>query len=155
MCVPPDRDADSYDFQIERSGKRASEMLLSRDFWWDQITSALGAWAIIVPLVLLTLAVGIKIKSARAANALLRMKAHTEAVEARLELARELNAGEAKTIADIRKDIVELRTLLGTDSKPSSLEPLLADAEARADTLGTANRTTDHVLNAKNVAIGD
>jgi len=155
MHVPPDHDADSYDFQIERSGKRASEMLLSPDFWSDQITSALRAWAIIVPLLLLTLAVGIKIKSARAASALLRLRAHTEAVEARLELARELNAGEAKTIADIRKDIVELRTLLGTDSKPSSLEPLLADAEARANTLGTANRTTDHVLNAKNVAIGD
>jgi hypothetical protein len=141
---------------IFRSNCQASpEMLLSPDFWSDQIALALRAWAIIIPLLLLSFAAGLKIRSVTAANALLRQKVHTEAVEARLELARELNAGEAKAIEDIRRDIVELRTLVGVDSKSSSLEQLLADAEARAETLGTANRTTDHVLNAKNVAIGD
>src|SRR5262249_33485772 len=88
----------------DRTARRASEMLLSPDFWSHQMASAFKAWAIIVPLLFLTFAAGIKIKSVAAANALLRVKAHTEAVEARLELARELNVGEAKAIEDIRND---------------------------------------------------
>ena len=82
-------------------------------------------------------------------------RTHAEALEARLELARELNEGETKAIAAICNDIVELKKLIGSDKQFSQLEPLLTDVDERTDALVVANRTTDHLLNAKKLAIGE
>ena len=130
-------------------------MLFSAGFWSDQMTFAVKAWAIVVPLLLLAFGAGFKTKVTKATEASLSIKAHAEALEARLELARELNEGETKAIAAIRDDIVELKKLIGSDKQFSQLESLLADVDERTDALAVANRTTDHLLNAKKLAIGD
>src|SRR5262249_1832765 len=75
--------------------------------------------------------------------------------ESRLQLARELNIGDAKAINDIRTDIHKLRNMIGTDAQSNSLGPLIEDLDARTDTLALSNRTTDHILNPEKPAIGD
>ena len=84
-----------------------------------------------------------------------QLKRHRDETKSRLELARELNAGEAKTIAEIRAEIVGLRKLIEAKAKPSAFEPIIKEVEATAQALVTANTTTDHVLTAQKPAIGN
>lgn len=95
------------------------ETLFSAEFWSNQLDFALKAWAIIIPLFILIFWAGFRSKSAAQSH---RIRAHEEPLDARLELAREQNADEAKTVANIRTEIAELRKLIGTGAKPSVLQ---------------------------------
>ena len=130
------------------------ETLLSPDFWSDQIAAALKAWAILIPLVLVLWA-AFKIKIAKTKKEMRGLRAYTEAVEFRLQLARELNAGDAKAIAEIRTEVDGLRQLIKAKARRSRVEPIIEEVDASAATLALINSTTDHVLTAKELAIGD
>jgi hypothetical protein len=130
------------------------ETLLSTDFWSDQIAAALKAWAILIPLVLVLWA-AFKIKIAKTKKEMRGLRAYTEAVESRLQLARELNAGDAKAIAEIRIEVDGLRQLIKAKARRSRVEPTIKGVDASAATLAMNISTTDHVLTAKELAIGD
>ena len=130
------------------------ETLLSPDFWSDQTAAALKAWAILIPLVLVLWA-AFKIKIAKTKKEMRGLRAYTEAVESRLQLARELNAGDAKAIAEIRTEVDGLRQLIKAKARRSRVEPIIEEVDASAATLALINSTTDHVLTAKELAIGD
>jgi len=135
------------------------EILLSPDFWLDQIAAALKAWAILLPLVLVCASAFI-IRGAIAERKLRGLSAHTEAIESRLQLARDLNAGEANTLAKLRTEIDALRQLIDaklksrTRKKPSDVETTLKEVDTSAATLAMANSTTEHVLTAEKLSIG-
>jgi hypothetical protein len=129
------------------------ETLLSPNFWSDQIAAALKGWAILIPLIL-ALWAAFKIKLAKTKKEMRQLRAYTEAVESRLQLARELNAGDAKAIAEIRAEVVGLRQLIKAKARRSRVEPIIEEVDASAATLAMTNRTTDHVLTAKRLAIG-
>jgi len=76
----------------------------------------------------------------------LKFKTDAEAIEARLQLARELNIGDAEAINNIRTDIRELRKMIGSDVQSNLLEPLIKNLDVRTDALALSNRTTDHIL---------
>src|SRR5262249_39725383 len=127
------------------------EILLNSEFWLDQVTSAFKAWAILVPLILIFFAT-FKIKNTRKIRGLTE---YAEAVESRLHLARELNAGEAKAIAEIRTELDGLRRLNAVNTETGFIEPIIKEVDASAATLATANITTNHILTSENLAIGD
>ena len=135
------------------------EIPLSPDFWLDQIAAALKAWAILLPLILV-FATAFTIRSATAERKLRRLRADTEAIKSRLQLARDLNYGEANTLAKLRTEIDTLRQLIDaklksrTRKKPSEVETTLKEVDASAATLAMANSTTDHVLTAEKLSIG-
>ena len=129
------------------------ETLLSSDFWSDQIAAVFKAWAILVPLIL-ALWAAFKIKLAKTKKEMRGLRAYTEAVESRLQLARDLNAGEANAIAEIRAELDRLRRLIKARARRSSVEPIIKEVDASGATLAMANRTTNHVLTAKELAIG-
>ena len=83
------------------------------------------------------------------------LQRHREDTESRLELARELNAGERERIAEIRAEIVELRKLIEAEAKPGAFERLVKDVETTAQALVMANTATDHVLTAQKPAISN
>ena len=72
----------------------------------------------------------------------------------RLQLARELNAGEAKAIAEIRTEVDGLRQLIKAKARQSRVEPIIKEVDASAATLAMTNSTTDHILTAQKLAIG-
>jgi hypothetical protein len=129
------------------------ETVLSHDFWSDQIAAALKGWAILIPLILILWA-AFKIKLAKTTKEMRRLRAYTDAVESRLQLARELNAGDAKAIAEIRTEVDGLRQLIKAKSRRSKVGPIVEEVDASAATLAMTNRTTDHVLTAEGLAIG-
>ena len=129
------------------------ETLLSPDFWSDQIAAALKGWAILIPLIL-ALWAAFKIKLAKTKKEMRGLRAYTDAVESRLRLARELNAGDAKAIAEIRTEVDGLRQLIKAKARRSRVEPIIEEVDASAATLAMTNRTTDHVLTAEGLAIG-
>jgi hypothetical protein len=129
------------------------EMIFSTEFWSDQITDAVGAWAVIVPILLLTFWAGFRLKTTGAK--MRELEKHKENIESRLELARELNAGDTKIVSRIRNEIAELRKLVEAKAKPSTLEPIVKEVEATAEALATAKTATNHVLTAQKLAIGD
>lgn len=131
------------------------QTLLSADFWSDQIAAAFQAWAIWIPLILAFVVAS----KAIAAKKMRELSAYTEAVESRLQLARDLNAGERNTLASLRAEIDALRQLIEAQPKsrtrrPSEVETTLKVVNTSAATLAMANTTTDHVLTAENLAIG-
>jgi hypothetical protein len=129
------------------------EAFLSSDFWFVQIAAAANAWAIVIPLFLIFFGV-FKIRLAKAAEKMRGLRAHAETVESRLELARELNSGEAETIAKIRTEVSKLRRMIEVKTEPHVVEPGIQDVEASAATLGMKNRTVNHVLKAEKLEIG-
>jgi hypothetical protein len=131
------------------------ETLLGSDFWSKQFFYGSQAWVVLASLCILAFYAGFRIRGVRAKSEALKLKADIETIETRLQLARELNSGDAEAINDIRTDIRELRRMIGTDVQPNSLEPLIKDLDARTDALALSNRTTDHILNAEKLAIGD
>jgi flagellar biosynthesis/type III secretory pathway M-ring protein FliF/YscJ len=128
------------------------ETVLNPDFWSDQMASALKAWAIFIPFILVFFTAFKIIAKLKKENRGLRAQA--EAVESRLQLAREANYGEAKTIAEFRTEIDGLRQLFGAGTEPSVVKPIIKEMDAWAAALATANRTTDHILTAEKPAIG-
>jgi hypothetical protein len=129
------------------------ETLLSSDFWFDQIAAVLKAWVILVPLSLV-LWVAFKIKLAKTKKEMCGLRAYTEAVDCRLQLARDLNAGEAEAIAEIRAEVDALRQLIKAKARRSTVEPILKEVDAAGAILAMTNCTTNHVLTAKELAIG-
>jgi hypothetical protein len=135
------------------------EVLLGPDFWLDQIAAALKAWAILLPLILIFVS-AFSIRSAIAERKLRGLRVYTEAIESRLQLARDLNTGEANTLAKLRTEIDALRQLIDaklksrTRKKPSEVEATLKEVDTSAATLAMANSTTDHVLTAEKLSIG-
>ena len=128
--------------------------LLNPDFWSNQIAGALKAWAILIPLILIVWAT-FKIKLAKSKKEMRGLRAYTEAAESRLQLARELNAGEANTLDGIRAQVNELRASIKSNAEPSAVEPMIKKIDASAVTLAMTNSTADHVLTAKELAISD
>jgi hypothetical protein len=72
-----------------------------------------------------------------------------------LQLARELNAGEAKAIAEIRTEVGGLLELIKAKEGPSAVEPTIDKLNVSVRKLAMTNNTTDHILTAKELAIGD
>ena len=149
------------------------ESLIDPDFWSDQIAAALKAWAILIPLCLVFWG-ALKIKLARANKEIQALKTYTKAVESRLQLARDLNAGEFNNLAALRAEIDAMRRLTktkrksrkkddgdapdvdkGSEGQPSVVEATLKQVDASAASLAMANSTTDHILTAKALSIGD
>ena len=130
------------------------ETLLSPEFWSDQITAALKGWAILIAVILFLWAV-FKIKLAKANKATRGLRGYAEAVKSRLQLARELNAGEAKAIAEIRTEVDGLLELIKAKEGPSAVEPTIDKLNVSVRKLAMTNNTTDHILTAKELAIGD
>jgi hypothetical protein len=102
---------------------------------------------------LLTLWAGFRL---RATSAKIReLEEQKKHIESRLELARELSTGDAKFVTRIRNQIADLRKLVEAKAKLTRLEPIVKDVEATAEALATAKTTTNHVLSAQKLAIGD
>ena len=123
---------------------------------------ALHAWpifiallAIFISLSILAFWAGLRSKNADANEQIRRLKAEKELLDSRLQLARDQNTGEARTIADIRTEVDELRGLIKANADPSKLEPIIKEVDASAAALVMANSTTDHILSAQNLAIGN
>jgi septal ring factor EnvC (AmiA/AmiB activator) len=136
------------------------EAFLSPGFWFDQIAAAVKAWAIIIllfPTILILLCLGVlagfRIARAKSAKEVRSLRAHSEAVESRLEVARELNSGEAETIAKIRTEVDELRQLIEAKTEARVVEPRIQEVAASTAALAMTNRVTDHVLTAEELAI--
>ena len=128
--------------------------LLTPDFWSDYIAAALNAWAILIPLLILAFWVGFKFKKMNADKQINGLRAHTENIEFRLQLARDQNTGEAKAISDIRAEVDKLREQIKANAEATALEPTIKEVDETTAALVMANNTTDHILNAKNLAIG-
>jgi hypothetical protein len=128
--------------------------LLTPDFWSDYMTAALNAWAIVIPLLILAFWIGFKFKKINADKQIRGLRAHTEDIELRLQLARDQNIGEAKAIADVRAEVDKLREQIKANAEAPALEPAIKEADETAAALVMANTTTDHILNAKTLAIG-
>ena len=127
------------------------ETLLSSDFWLDQIAAALKAWAILI-LLFVAFYAALKIKSATANRKVRKLKAYTEAVESRLQLARDLTIGEANNLHTLRAEIDALR--ISKSKNPTALKRI-KELDASATALAMANGTTDHILNAEKLSIGN
>ena len=130
------------------------QALLSADFWLDQTASAYKAWAIFIPFILAFFAL-FKIRLAKLENQNRELRAHSEVVDSRLQLAREANSGAAETIGEIQNQIHELRELIRVEKSPTVIEPIIKEVDASAATLVMANRTADHILTAERPAISD
>jgi hypothetical protein len=143
------------------------ETFVSFDFWSDQIVAAFHAWAI--PLAgALSFWAAFKIKFAKTKQEMRAFKEYTEAIESRLQLARDLNIGEANRLAELRTEIDGLRQLIkvkakpqnenkntGSKDKPTLVEVALKEVNASAASLAMTNSATDHILTAETLAIGD
>jgi hypothetical protein len=129
------------------------EMIFGAEFWSDQITHAVGAWAVIVPMLILTFWAGFKLNTP--SIKIRELEEQKKHIESRLELARELSTGDAKFVTRLRNQIAELRKLVEAKAKLSSLEPIVKDVEATVEALTTAKTTTNHVLSTQKLAIGD
>ena len=107
-------------------------------------------WTIFVPLLILVFWAGYKCKSSfgktQPDKRLFEAQLETQ-LEARLEMAREEIAGQAKIIANIQNEIDELRELSTAKEKPDVLAAI-KELEATVGALRTANRTADHILTA-------
>jgi hypothetical protein len=122
------------------------QIFLSPEFWSDQIAHVFKAWAILLALGLVFCLVLAKTKMA-----MRKLKAYADAMESRLQMARDLNSGETNRLAELRAEIDGLRRL---KSKPR-IEAALKAVDASAATLAIANRTTNHILTAEKLAIRD
>jgi hypothetical protein len=82
-----------------------------------------------------------------------RLRTNWEIADSRLHLARDQITEDRKAISDLQTDIDQLRTLIKAKARRTVLEPIVEDAEVRAQALAMSNRTTDHILTAKQLAI--
>jgi septal ring factor EnvC (AmiA/AmiB activator) len=127
--------------------------VLSSDFWSQQLGAAFKAWAILIPLMLAFCIIEF-IKGKTNEKRMRELRAHTEAVESRLQLARDQNAGETDRLAAIHTQIDELRSLIKANPAQTTIEPMIKEVKESASSLEMANRTTDHILTAERLAIG-
>ena len=114
-------------------------------------------WALFVPILILSFWAGYKYKSSsgkmRPDHRVFEAQLETQ-LEARLEMAREETAGQAKIIADIQSKIDELRKLSEGKGKPDVLATI-KELETTVGALRMANRTADHILTAATPAFRD
>jgi len=124
------------------------------------MASAFKAWALfisfilVIPFILWLSSRPFKIRIAKLENENRELRAHADAIESRLQLATEANAGEAKTLDEILADIAELRQLIQVETEPSVVEPIIKEVDVSAAAQVMANRTTNHILTAEKLAIG-
>lgn len=128
--------------------------ILKPEFWSAQLPLAMQAWAIVVPLLILVFLIAWKIKSAVDDGEVRGLKAHKEFLEAQLQQAREKNLGGAKEIADIQREIAELRRLIAANAQASALEPIIKTVETTAGALAANNIATHHILSAVGLSVG-
>ena len=114
---------------------------------------SLQAWAILIPLLIVVVFCAGFMSGARRAKTQIKDKENLHNLESRLLLARDQITDDTKAIAAIQADIDQLRTLIKAKAKRTVLEPIIEEAEARAQTLAMSNRTTDHILTAQKPAI--
>jgi hypothetical protein len=107
---------------------------------------SLQLWAILVPLLIVVFLAGFIFGARRA-------KTKVTDKDSRLHLARDQIADDRKAISHLQTDIDQLRTLIKAKARRTVLEPIVQDAEVRAQALAMSNRTTDHILTAKTLAI--
>jgi hypothetical protein len=113
---------------------------------------ALKAWAILIPLIL-AFFTAFKVRTTKLTKENRELRAQTDVVESRLKLASELNTGEAEAIEQIQTEIAGLRQLIKAKRGSNVVEPIIKEADSSAAALMMANRTTNHILTAKNIAI--
>jgi len=110
---------------------------------WYLLAAFAGSVIVVVSVYNL---VAIKLKLAKFKRKIGELQEYVDAVEARLQLARELNAGDA----EVRTEIARLREKIGVNAEPAVDQTLLKEVEALAIT----NSTTDQILHAERLAIG-
>jgi hypothetical protein len=114
---------------------------------------SLQAWAILIPLLIVVIFCAGFMSGARRPKTQITDKENLQNLESRLLLARDQITDDTKAIAAIQADIDQLRTLIKAKAKRTVLEPIVEEAEARAQTLAMSIRTTDHILTAEKPAI--
>jgi hypothetical protein len=135
----------------------ALESFLSPDFWSGQIAAAFKAWAILLGLGLVFW-IALIVKLAKTKKEMRKLKVYTDAIESRLQLARDLNSGDINRLAALLAEIDGLRQLInasnGSKRKPRLVEATLKELDASAATLAMATSATDHIHTAETLAIG-
>ena len=116
--------------------------------WWYLLGAFAGSAIILLSVYNL---VATKLKLATLKKQVRELQEHVDAVEHRLQLAPELNSGDTKAIADVRTEVARLPEKIAANAEPAVDETLLKEVEALAIT----NSTTDHILHAEHLAIGD
>src|SRR5262245_21882540 len=111
---------------------------------------SLQLWAILAPLLIVAFLAGFKFGARRATT---KVSDKLGIADSRLHLARDQITEDRKAISDLQTDIDQLRTLIKAKARRTVLEPIVEDAEVRAQALAMSNRTTDHILTAKQLAI--
>ena len=129
------------------------ETLLSTDFWSAQLTAALEAQAILLPLLILVFWSGVMVARRRGQSR--TSGEDLETFESRLRLARDQNSDEAKFISEVAAKIEALRKLNEAKARRSDVGSVIEEADAKTRALATANRITNHILTADKPAIRD
>ena len=131
------------------------ERLLTFDFWSAQIAAAFEAWAILTLLIIAIWGV-FRMKLVKKTNELARtrkemegLKAYADDLDSRLESARELNSGESDSLAQICRQIDELRK---PDLKSGEFSARLKEVDESAARLKLVNLVTRNSLG--NDAVG-
>src|SRR5262249_26710505 len=119
---------------------------------WYLLAAFAGSVIVVISIYNL---VATKLKLATLKRKFGELQEYVDAVEARLQLARELNAGDAKAISEVRAEVARLRTKIAAKTEPAVDETNLKGIEASAAALAITNHTTNHILHAENLAIGD
>jgi hypothetical protein len=81
-----------------------------------------------------------------------KLKVYTDAIESRLQLARDLNGGDINRLAELLAENDGLRQLINARN---DFEATLKELDASAATRAMATSATDHILTAETLAIGD
>jgi len=121
---------------------------LSLDFWSDQASAAFNAWAILIAVILI-FRIASQIKLAKTNKKLKALKAYTETIESRLQLARD----ELRQLINARKGAY--RADKGSKGKPSLVQATLKEVDASAAALAMTNSATNHILTSEKLALGD
>jgi hypothetical protein len=129
----------------------ALESFLSPDFWSGQIAAAFKAWAILLGLGLVFW-IALIVKLAKTKKEMRKLKVYTDAVESRLQLARDPNSGDINRLAELLAENDGLRQLINARN---DFEATLKELDASAATRAMATSATDHILTAETLAIGD
>jgi hypothetical protein len=116
----------------------------------EQIVQSSQLWAILAPLLIVVFLTGFIFGARRAKT---KVTDKLGIADSRLHLARDQIADDRKAISHLQTDIDQLRTLIKAKARRTVLEPIVQDAEVRAQALAMSNRTTDHILTAKTLAI--
>jgi len=119
---------------------------------WYLLAAFAGSVIIVISVYNL---VATKLKLAKLKKQIRELQEHVDAVDSRLQLARELNSGDSLAISEVRAEVARLRKKIAANAEPVVDEAHLKEVEASAAALAITNSTTDHILHAEHLAIGD